>query len=160
MNLVDPIASPEGAVAAFLFFSAIAVFVGVAVTRILRRLAAPAGETPYFLTSATPRRAIGILIGALGVFLAWLWLFSGYYWITVAGDSVELVYLAPPRMRTVPTASISRVTWIAKARGQHALVIETADGSTYTSASGSTRPERREMIRREIEAAGGKLGRN
>lgn len=160
MTPLDPIASPEGGVAAFLFFSAMAILAGVAVTALLRRLAAPAGETPYFLTSPRIRRALGTAISVAALVGVWFWLWSGYYWVTVAGDSVQLIYLAPPRMRTMAVSSIDRVTWIQKPKGQHALVIVTIDGTTYTSASGSVRPERREAIRREIEGAAGRTLRN
>ena len=153
MDRVDLIADPRGAALASAIFGAIAILIGISVTVILRRLAAPAGEPSYIGTTPRARRVVGAIVALAGVGIVWVWLWSGFYSATVTGDTVDLLYLLPPRIEILPAATIARVTWITKPKGQRALQITMSDGAMYTSASGSLPVDRQDAIRSAIEAA-------
>ncbi len=156
MDHAELIANPEGAAVASALFGAMAILVGVAVAVILKGLAAPPGETSYYGTTHRARGIIGALVALAGLAMVWVWLWSGFYSATVTGHTVDLLYLLPPRIQTLPAANIMRTTWIPKPKGHRALQITMADGSTYTSVTATLPIDRQDEIRRAIEAAAGR----
>lgn len=139
------LADPRGAIVASVLFGAVAVFVGVAVTVILRRLAAPAGEAPYYGTTPRARKAIGaaVALGLLVIF--WYQFWGGFYRLTLVGREVHLTYYSPTRNRSIGATGL-QVSWVPAGKVQQALQLTTSDGTTYTSQPTSLSRDERAAI--------------
>jgi hypothetical protein len=138
-------ADPRGAIVASVLFGAMAVFVGVAVTLILGRLAAPADEPSYYGTTPRARRAIGgaVALGLLAIF--WYQFWGGFYRLTMVGREVHLTYYGPTCDRSISAAGL-QVSWIPAGKVQQALQLTTSDGTTYTSKATSLSRDERAAI--------------
>jgi len=118
---------------AFVLFSAISIFCGYAVSRILRGLAAPVGEPSYYGTTPGARRAIGAVLAAALLGLVWCWLWSGFHELRIAETSISLRYHVPPRERVVPRTAVAGVRWEPGPKLSRVLVITTRDGRRFSS---------------------------
>jgi hypothetical protein len=153
MDRAEWIGSPEGAAVASLIFGAMAAFIGFAIARLLKALAAPPGEQSYLLTTPRARWTIGGLVTLAGLAIVWAWLWTGFYAATVVAQDVELVYLMPLRTEVIPAREIARVNWVVRAKGQRVLQIVTSSGVIYTSAAASMPAAQQDALRRQIEEA-------
>jgi hypothetical protein len=125
--------SVSGSWVAFALFGAIAVFVGMATTAILRRFAARPGELRYYGTTPVARRLIGVVVGNAVFIPVWWWLWSGFYQLDAGRDVVTLRFYAPSRQRLLPRAEIAGARWDAGQKFTRVLVVETRSGKTYRS---------------------------
>ena len=129
--------SISGSWVAFALFSGMAVFFGVATTRILGRFAAPDRSAPYYGTTPIPRRVVGVLVGGGMLVGVWWWLWSGFYLLEVGRDSVTLQYHGPPRQYGLPKAEIVAARWEPGPKSSRVLVVETRSGKVYRSTQTS-----------------------
>jgi hypothetical protein len=155
-RVTETIGSPSGAAVASLVFGVVAVVIGVVVARLLRQFAASPGEASYVLTTPRARRWAGGLVTTGGLAIVWVWLWSGFYSVSIAGNAVELEYLLPTRHVRLPAGAIARTATVPKPKGARALEITLADGTRYASAAAAVPPDRLEAIRRRIDAAAGR----
>ena len=125
-------ADPRGAVVASILFGAVAVFVGVAVALILKRLAAPADEPSYYGTTPRARRIIGSVVAAVLLAFFWYTFWGGFYQLAISGNTVQLTYRGPTRHYAINAAGLE-VSWVPAGKMQQALQLMTPDGTTYTS---------------------------
>jgi hypothetical protein len=144
--------SISGSWVAFALFGAMAIIVGVATTRILRRVAAPGGVLRYHGTTPIARRAIGVVLGGAVLVAVWWWLWSGFYLLEVGRNSVTFQYHGPPRQRAVPKAEVVAARWDPGARSSRVLVVETRSGKVYRSTQTSANQA---FERRVVQAVSG-----
>ena len=69
--------SVSGSVVACVLFGAISLFVGVAVTRLLRGREAPEGTMPYLGAARPAAIGGGVLAALVGLAAVWHWVWSG-----------------------------------------------------------------------------------
>jgi hypothetical protein len=129
--------SISGSWVAFALFGGMAVFFGVATTRILGRFAAPNGSAPYYGTTPIARRVVGALVGGGMLVAVWWWLWSGFYLLEVGRDLVTLDYHGPPRRYALPKAEIVAARWESGPKASRVLVVETRSGKLYRSTQTS-----------------------
>jgi hypothetical protein len=129
--------SISGSLVAFALFGGMAVFFGVATTRILRRFATPHGMLPYDDTTPISSRVIGVLVGGAVLAAVWWWLWSGFYLLEVGRDSIMLEYHGPPRRHVLPKTEIVAAQWESGPKSSRILVVETRSGKVYRSTQTS-----------------------
>jgi hypothetical protein len=102
-------------------------------------------------------RALGLVLFIGPLLLVYVSSLGGFYRAEVDGSVVRLRYLLPAVTSEIPLAQITRVSEIPWYRGRWRLVVETASGSTYESASWHRQPIAESFARlQEVRQRGGK----
>jgi hypothetical protein len=129
--------SVSGSMVASVLFGAISLFVGIAVTRLLRGREAPEGTMPYLGAPRPPAIGCGVLAAVVGLSAVWHWVWSGFYLLRIGETALALQYHVPERERTVPLRAVSEVRWDAGAKSSRVLVVRAA-GREFRSTQTST----------------------
>jgi hypothetical protein len=121
--------SVSGSAVASLIFGGMAIVLGVVIATIARRLEA-----------ARTGLVIGAAVSLVLAGVVWLWLWSGFYSLTVVEGTVRISYRMPSRERTLRLDQIARVRWVPGPKGTRSLVIATVDGRVYRSTNTAIQP--------------------
>jgi len=139
--------SVSGATFAFYFFTAVSLFIGYAVYRLLRYAhdRKPAFR-PWAVAKPWQASLTGVFVSILIFLTVYFSSLNGFYRMDLEGDEVRLHYILPQRALVLRRAEIAEVTRAPSYKGLWRMVIYTQNGVKFESARDGYRQVRQAWI--------------